>query len=101
MKSPPSARLGPVAIQILSYLSTHRAAQDTIEGITEWWLLEQQLRQVVRKVKQALAELVAERIILERRGRDGRVHYRLNRTKRVTIDKLVRKTAARKLLTKE
>jgi hypothetical protein len=71
-------RLGQVALQILAYLSTHRAARDTAEGIAEWWLLEQRIRGVIAEVKKALAELVARRLVLERTGRDGRVHYQLN-----------------------
>lgn len=85
MKSPPSVRLGPVALQILSYLSTHPNAQDTVEGIAEWWLLEQRIRHVSRHVKQALAELVAQGMVLERTGEDARVHYRLNPRKRKTL----------------
>jgi len=85
MKSPSSIRLGPVALQILSYLSTHRDAQDTVEGIAEWWLMEQRIRCMIREVKQALAELVSQGLVLERGGRDGRVHYRLNPRKQRTV----------------
>lgn len=82
VKSPSSVSLGPVALQILSYLSTHPHAQDTVEGIAEWWLMEQRVRRMIGEVEQALAELVAKGILLERKGRDGRAHYRLNRRKR-------------------
>jgi hypothetical protein len=78
VKSQSSVCLGPVALQILSYLRTHQNAQDTVEGIAEWWLLEQHVRYLRGQVKQALAELVAQRMVLERTGRDGRVHYRLH-----------------------
>ena len=63
-------------------MSTHRDAQDTVEGIAEWWLLEQRIRHVITQVKQALVELVAQGMVLERAGRDGRVRYRLNPRKR-------------------
>jgi hypothetical protein len=66
----------------LVYLSTHRNAQDTVEGIAEWWLLEQRIRHVITEVKKALSELVAHGLVLERGSRDGRVHYRLNPRKR-------------------
>lgn len=78
-------RLRPVALKILVYLNTHRDAQDTIEGIAGWWLLEQRIRQVTAEVKRALAELVATGVVLERSGRDGRVTYRLNPRKRVVV----------------
>ena len=78
MKSRSSVRLGPVASQILGYLSTHKDAQDTVEGIAEWWLMEQRVRRMISEVKQALGELVTAGMVLRRKGRDGRVHYRLN-----------------------
>jgi hypothetical protein len=80
-----SARLGPVALQILGYLSTHPNAQDTAEGIAEWWLMEQRVRCRVREVKRALVELVAEGVVVERTARDGRVHYRLKPRERKTM----------------
>ncbi len=85
MKSSPWQRLGPVALQILAYLSTHRDSQDTVEGIAEWWLLEQRIRHVITEVKNALAELVAHGLVLERTARDGRVRYRLNPRKRKAV----------------
>jgi DNA-binding MarR family transcriptional regulator len=85
MNHPSSVRLGPVALQILAYLSSHREAQDTVEGIAEWWLLEKRIRHDIPEVKQALAELAAHGLVLERRGRDGRIHYLLNPRKRRTF----------------
>ena len=85
MKSSPSVRLGPVALQILSYLSTHPNAQDTVEGIAEWWGMEQRIRCMIREVKQPLAELVVQGLVLERTGRDGRVYYRVNPRKQRTL----------------
>lgn len=89
MKSPTCARLGPIALEILAYLSTHRDAQDTAEGIAEWWLLEQHIRHVKTEIKDALAELIAQGVILERPACDGRVHYRLNPRKRGFVPRLV------------
>jgi hypothetical protein len=91
VKSPSSVRLGPLAMQILRYLSTHKDAQDTVEGIAEWWLLEQRIRHVISEVKQALSELVAQGMIVERAGRDGRVHYRLNSRVKRTVAYLLGK----------
>jgi hypothetical protein len=86
--------LGPLALQIMAYLSTHRDAQDTVEGIAEWWLLEQRIRNVITEVKKALAELVAHGLVLERKGRDGRVRYRLNPRKQRTAAHLLSKGVA-------
>lgn len=78
VNSPESVPLGSVARQVLAYLSEHRAAQDTLEGITEWWLLEQRIRSALTEVKQALADLVARKLVIASRGRDGQMHYRMN-----------------------
>lgn len=87
--------LGPVAVQILGYLSTHRDAEDTVEGIAEWWLLEQRIRCVIAEVKKALAELAANGLVLERTGGDGRVRYRLNPRKRQDTAEQLRQLPAR------
>lgn len=94
MKSPSSVRLGSVALQILSYLSTHKDAQDTIEGIAEWWLLEQRVHHMIGEVKKALAELVAQRMVVERTGRDGRAHYRLNPRKQRRVAHVLKEASS-------
>ncbi len=85
MISRPPIRLRPVAHQILGYLLTHGDAQDTVEGIAEWWLLEQQVRHMVSEVKEALAELAAQKLIIARQGSDGRIHYRVDQTMQLAI----------------
>ena len=67
--------------EVLSYLSEHQDAEDTLEGIVEWWLLEQRIRRQTATVKEVIAELTRRRLVLKRRGRDDRVRYRLNRRK--------------------
>jgi hypothetical protein len=66
---------------ILTYLAENPEAQDTVEGIVEWWLLEQGIINRTNEVKDALTELVRRRLVLERKGRDARPHYRVNRQK--------------------
>jgi len=61
-----------IVYQILAYLTEHPQAQDTLEGILEWWLPEEQSKSRTGQVKEALG-------VLEHTGRDGRVHYRMNR----------------------
>lgn len=46
-----------IAEQILAYLREHPDAGDTIEGISEWWLMEQRIKAEVATVKQALESL--------------------------------------------
>jgi hypothetical protein len=74
-----ATKLSPTAYEILSYLVEHSRAQDTLEGIMQWWLLEQQIKQWIAQAQTALGELVAQGLALERKGRDGQIHYRVNR----------------------
>lgn len=70
-----------IAQDILGYLSAHTAAQDTLEGIVEWWLLEQKIKRETRQVQKVLDELVAKKFISSRTARDSRTHYRINKRK--------------------
>jgi hypothetical protein len=64
--------------EILSYLSAHPEAGDTVEGTVEWWRLEHRIRRTTAEVKTALNELATQGIVLAQTGRDGRTYYRLN-----------------------
>jgi hypothetical protein len=74
-----------IAREILAYLAEHPDAQDTLEGIVEWWLLDQAIKNWTKNVREALEELVVQGLVIEREGRDGRIHYRVNRRKRSEI----------------
>lgn len=78
--------------EILAYLVEHPEAQDTLEGIVGWWLLEQEIKRQTVKVKKALAELVAKGLVLERQGKDSRTFYRINKRKRKEIQSLLQKS---------
>ena len=67
--------------EILAYLVEHPEAQDTLEGILEWWLLERQIKFHTARVKEALSELVSKGLILEYKGLDSQTRYRINRVK--------------------
>ena len=74
-----------LARDILGYLSEHTAAQDTLDGIVEWWLLEQKIKRETRQVRKILDELVAKNLISSRTARDSRTHYRINKRKEKEI----------------
>lgn len=74
-----------IVSDILTYLTEHPDASDTMEGIVQWWLLEQKIKHQSVKVKEALAELVAKGLVLEYKGKDSRTHYRINRNKEGVI----------------
>lgn len=76
---------------ILAYLAEHPNAQDTLEGIVEWWVLERRIRSQTAEVRNVLAELVAGQLLFEQKGRDERLHYRLNPGRLVEIKSLLRK----------
>ena len=62
----------------MAYLAEHPDAQDTLDGIIEWWLLEQKIRRQAALVQEALTDLVAKGLVLKDQGKDSRVHYRIN-----------------------
>jgi hypothetical protein len=80
------------AQQILTYLVNHEGAQDTLEGIVEWWLLEQKIRTRMAEVETALDYLISEGLILVRKGIDARVHYCMNNRRQEEICKLLNQT---------
>lgn len=63
----PSDALSPTAQRILDYLRDHPLAQDSMEGIAEWWLLERKIREAAADVGKALSELAARGLISERK----------------------------------
>jgi hypothetical protein len=82
-----------IAQEILAYLLEHPHAQDTLEGIVQWWLLEREILRSADKVQSALAELKTLGMLLEREGRDLRIHYRINRRKSAAIRALLNQGA--------
>lgn len=80
-----------IAHEILAYLAEHPEAQDTLDGIVQWWLLEQKIKFQTNVVKEAIAELVGEGLLLEYKSRDSRIHYRTNQSKSEEIRKLLNK----------
>jgi hypothetical protein len=79
-----------IARHVLAYLSTYQDAQDTLEGVVEWWLLEQKISHHVAEVKEALEELVTQELIVARQGKDARIHYQINRRKADAIASLLK-----------
>lgn len=74
----PTDTASELSLDILAYLMENPQAQDTFEGIVEWWLLERQIRRATLQVRKALAELLREGLVVEVPGRDQRSHYRVN-----------------------
>jgi len=83
-------RRSHIARAILDYLLEHPDAQDTLAGIAEWWLPEEKIKTRSAVVKDALDQLVAKSLVLERRGKDLQTHYRINVQRLEEIQRLVR-----------
>lgn len=81
----------PIADQLLAYLDENPQSQDTLEGII-WWLLERRVKFFTEGVKEALAELVDQGLVIERQGPDGQFHYRLNPRQRLQIRARIKRT---------
>lgn len=77
-----------VSREILKYLAKHPDAQDTLEGICEWWLLKEQAQRGFKRVIDALELLASEGLIVKKTAIDKRIHYRLNKRKYKRILKL-------------
>lgn len=61
--------------RITDYLRQQPRAGDTLEGITRWWLLRQQVRDSLRSVERALEGLKLEGVVEERRAPGGQRLY--------------------------
>ncbi len=69
----------PLARAVLRYWWHHPQAQDTVEGIAQWWLTEPTMNPSPVEMEAALAELVQLGLVIRREGSEGRAYYRLNR----------------------
>jgi DNA-binding PadR family transcriptional regulator len=78
-----------IAYDILAYLAENPEAQDTLEGIVEWWLSGQATRSNKGLVEGVLTELVNRGLVLARRGKGVRTYYKVNRRKMKEISALL------------
>jgi hypothetical protein len=75
---------------ILDYLLRNPDAEDTLEGIVDWWSLER-TTSPTGSLSEAIATLVKDGLVLARVGTDSRTHYRINLKQRNKIISLLRK----------
>ena len=76
------------AYKILAYLCEHRDAGDKINGISEWWVMEQRIKSEISTVEKALEILEeAELIVKSPNG-----VYRINPAKMEEIHDLLNRS---------
>jgi hypothetical protein len=63
------------APEILDYLARRPDAQDTIEGILHWWVLDSCIRDWTPKIVKTVAQLVERGFLVEKPSSDGRIFY--------------------------
>jgi hypothetical protein len=79
-----------IAVEILSYLEENPEAQDTLDGVIQWWLLERKIRYQITLVKEALSQLVKEGWVLEKESLDSPTRYQVNQQRREEIRTLLK-----------
>jgi len=61
--------------RIHAYLLAHHNAADSLEGIAQWWFGEEQGVPNLRRVEEALQELINRGVVQKRTNVDGTVLY--------------------------
>ncbi len=70
------ASVSEIAQEILDHLRKNPQAQDTLEGIVQWWL-PARMKSRSGTIKDALDELVDAGLITEHQGKDAQISYRM------------------------
>lgn len=69
--------LSETAQLILDYLRRNPEAQDTLEGIVQWWLPERYSTIRMATIRAALQELIDAALVSQHRGKDAQISYRI------------------------
>lgn len=78
-----------IAYHILSYLAENPDAQDTLKGISEWWLSEQPGRPNAAAVEEAITSLVADGLVVAMAREGAQTYYKVNRRRLQEIKSLL------------
>jgi len=66
------------APEILDYLASHPEAQDTLDGILHWWVLDAHIRKWAPKIANTVAQLVELGFLEEKPAPDGQTFYHVS-----------------------
>lgn len=66
------------ASEILDYLARHPEAQDTLDGILHWWVLDACVKTWAPRITETVAKLVEQGFLEEKPSPDGRKFYHVS-----------------------
>ena len=72
-----NVELSETAKDVLSYLNDCPGAQDTLEGVASWWLLERNVRRQLDEVEKALRQLQAADLLEKKEVATGPPRFAL------------------------
>src|SRR5437762_11434308 len=75
---PTEPSLTSPAPEILDYLVRHPDAEDTIDGILHWWVLDACVQKLAPKIAETVAQLVEQGFLEQKRFADGNVLYHIS-----------------------
>jgi hypothetical protein len=70
-----------IALKVLEYLIENPDAQDTLEGITDWWLPHVDTQYQKSKIKAVLEDLTTKGVLIEHQ-QSGVPTYKISHTKK-------------------
>jgi len=66
-----------ISKMILDYIKKNPDSEDTLEGITEWWMEANRIECSIRNITQTLEKLVNEGLITSYTANGGKILYRV------------------------
>lgn len=78
--------------EVLQCFARFPQRQDTLQGIAQWWLMENRVEWAVTEVQAALDELLARGFIISWRTTDGQTRYKVNPDAWEEIEALVQES---------
>jgi hypothetical protein len=66
------------APEILDYLVRHPEAQDTLDGILHWWVLDACVKRWAPRIEETVMQLVEQGFLEKKSSSDGKIFYRVS-----------------------